>query len=327
MLIVSCGLHICWDLPLEGFLSYLTITLCVIVVAVENIAILCCSRKKIITNLTTDQTIGVNENITSNELNLEQEELEFEFETSNVESTSVSTINLKGELVEEAVGGKSRKKLKRTSAYYTHCGHLALTIAAFVMSLMAIIYCSMPFRETYYSQEFDTSDEFVAFMQEDLDIKVNSGRVFDKYLSDEYNTVISVDGVLDKVTQKVVEGGYTYYYDYNVVESEGISYYYYTDVAVEIVKDGAYIKYYAEDIYNNGILYASFFRIRSDVTGYNFSSDGKITAFVYDASFEIDLSQPQYYILFYTFGCIAGVAIIIFAVYKIIARRAKKDEQ
>jgi hypothetical protein len=61
------------------------------------------------------------------------------------------------------------------------------------------------------------------------------------------------------------------------------------------------------------------------VTGYNITSNGEITAIIYDASFVRDLSLPQYAVLFYTFGGLAFIALCIYIGFTIKARRIKKN--
>jgi hypothetical protein len=125
----------------------------------------------------------------------------------------------------------------------------------------------------------------------------------------------------------VQKDGYDYYYTYNVILANGNYYYYFAEVSVEIVKNGVYTYAYAEDIYRNGKLFVSFFRVRDDVTGYNIDTRGNITVIMYDASFERDLSQPQYTILFYTFAGLGGLGVLLYLIFKIKARSVKKNAE
>lgn len=309
LLILSCGLHICWDLPLTGVWYALNITLCVVVAAAESILIFYFMRKKVAASFLAEsagggEAVGV------------PSSAEEQADDRIVEANSAVNAESSSE-----TGGVNRAE--RTA----HGGHLCLAVGAFLMAVIAVIYCSIPFRESYYTQKFESAESFAAFMQEDLDLHVVTDRQFDTSLSDEYNKLTVVDGVLDKVTQEVTEEGFKYFYSYNVVQSEGEYYYYFTDVSVEIVINGVHSTYAAESIYNNGRLFVSFFRVRGDVTGYNFDSEGNITAFIYDAAFVRDLSQPQYTVLFYTFAGIAGLAVCGYISCKIKTRRIKKNAE
>ena len=217
------------------------------------------------------------------------------------------------------------QSLKKNRQYYIHAGHLSLTIAAVMIAFTAIIYCAIPFRETYYTQTFSDKQEFISFMQDGYELSSEFDREYDENLPNSSST--SVDGVLTSVTQKVEEDGFTYYYAYNVVGDGNISFYFLTEVSVDITTATGEYRYFKEDLYDaKGRVYASYFRIRSDVTGFNMSADGEeITAFIYNPAFVMDYSQPQYAILFYVFAGIAVSALTTYIIFYIISRRIKDD--
>ncbi|MGN1060392.1 MAG: hypothetical protein ACI4QN_01545, partial [Candidatus Coproplasma sp.] len=94
---------------------------------------------------------------------------------------------------------------------------------------------------------------------------------------------------------------------------------------VTIDNGTAQITYFKEDIYNNGTLYASFFRLTDAVvTGYNFDARGNITVFIYDADYARDLSDPRYTWLFYTFAGLTGAAAVCYIGLRIKSWRVKK---
>jgi hypothetical protein len=314
ILILSCCLHIAWDLPISGVWYYLTIGACVSIAAIANIAIISVSRNRVYKA----NSLECRDN--------EEDTVQLTIDALPDDGGEVVPKADEGERAETNLHGgeRSRCLTKKDSLWWTHAGHLSLVVAVFVMALFSIIYCSVPFRETYYSQEFSSPESFVSFMQEDYDLTVFKDRPFDETLSNNYNSEVTVSGVVTKITQEVQDGDFTYYYSYNVIIIDSTRLYYYTGVSVSLYRNGVYSIYTAEDIYNNGKIYASFFRIRNDVTGYNFDSSGHITVFIYDASFERDLSQPQYTALFYTFASITGAALILFVAFKIQARRLKK---
>jgi RsiW-degrading membrane proteinase PrsW (M82 family) len=291
-----CGLHICWDLPLTGIAYDACIAVCVIAIVSVDLVIVHTSRKKIFDEELTEEDAQV-------------EQIIF---TDNLDGTNEPTAT-------------APAKVAKSPEHYIHSGHLCLSICVFLMAVIAIIYCSVPFRENYYSQTFSSKEEFVAFMQEDNNLVVDKDRAFDATLSDEYNERTVVDGELTKIKQHVVKDGYDYYYSYNVISINGNYYYYFAEVTVQMVKNGVYTYANAEDIYFDGKLYVSFFRIRDNVSGYNIDSRGNITAFMYDASFERDLSQPQYTVLFYTFAALGGVGLVLYVAFKIKARSVRKN--
>lgn len=218
------------------------------------------------------------------------------------------------------------QSLKKNKQYYVHVGHLSLSVAAVLMSFIAIIYCAIPFRETYYTQTFTDKQEFISFMQDGYALTDDFDREYDENLPDSSST--SVDGVTTAVTQKVEQDGFTYYYSYNVAGDGNISFYFLTEISVDITTDTGVYRYFKEDLYDaHGIIYASYFRVRSDVTGFNLSAtNDEVTAFIYNPAFKIDYSQPQYAVLFYVFAGIAGCALAMYIIFYIVSRRIKDAE-
>jgi RsiW-degrading membrane proteinase PrsW (M82 family) len=281
ILILNCGIHICWDLPLNGVLSVLTVIGCVGIAAVEGIAMLYTTRSKIFSS--------------NNEV-----------DTPDYFRADEQSLN------------------DKRPDFYMHAGHLSLAIGAFLMAVVAIIYCSIPFRETYYYQSFTNSADFVAYMQNGYNLTVNANRQFDRN-GDVYSYTEEQGVILSVVqTEESYDGLSTYYYTYNVIGDDDYKVYYLVDISAEVSVNGGTIVYPKEDLYNEGKLYASFFHIRSDISGYLFDSNGKITAVVYDATFVRDYSQPQYAILFYVFGGVAGAALLAYFGCVIKARSLNK---
>lgn len=231
-----------------------------------------------------------------------------------------------GELPTPEFFHSDEKSFRKDKKYYVHAGHLSLTVAAVLMSFIAIIYCAIPFRETYYTQTFSDSREFISFMQDGYELSSDFDRPYDKSLPD--SSYKFEDGVLTSVTQEVEEDGFTYYYTYNVASDGNISLYFLTEISVDIVKSTGVYRYFKEDLYDaSGKIFASYFRIRSDVTGFNMSADGEeVTAFMYNPAFEFDYKQPQYAILFIIFASIAGCSLTMYIIFYIISRRIKDVE-
>ncbi len=216
--------------------------------------------------------------------------------------------------------------LRRDRRYYVHAGHLSLTFGAFLMALIAVIYCSVPFRETYYSQTFYDSAQFVSFMQGGRELSRNFSRPYDELAGNEEEN--RTDGVLTSVTQVVCEDGLNYYYTYTVAGDENVTLYLNDTVSVELTINGVTSRYFREDAYTlDGRIYASYFRVRSDVTGYTVSADGSsVTVIMYDPAFRFDYSQPQYLALFAVLGAMAALSVGLYVIFYILARRKKDVE-
>lgn len=285
VVIAVCGLHICWDLPLGYTAQGFVCAGCVIVSAVAGIAVLVCERKAVF------RAAGIKK---TDEKYYKQDK---------------ETVSLDNYL------------------YWKHWGHFTLALGAFLMAVISVIYCSVPFRETYGTETFKNPKEFVLFMQNDYEFEIVDDRAYNEHDTAGDKDKTLVDGALTGVTQTVVKDGVKYDYRYNVIYDE-ISekhYYFLSAVFVQVKSaEGAFIKYAKEDVYNNGKLYASFFRINGDVTGYNFESDGDITVFIYDANFVRDLGEPRYVALFATFAGVFGVSLICYIGLAIKSRKVKK---
>lgn len=304
MLLLSCGLHICWDLPLVGWTYYLTVAACVVVVAAVDIPVIAVTRVKAYRGFASSCAETGGESSESGDAPPEQ----------------VAPTEQDAPPDQDAVFAERPRK----SAWYSHAGHVCLAVCAFLMAVVSVVYCSIPFRETYYSQEFSSPEELVSFMQDGYDgLYADWNRVFDPDAPTEY-TVTGDE--TEKATQEVVKDGFTYDYVYNVVEFGGERHYSLTEIKVKIRKDGVYSMYYAENLYDSGELYATFFRVRGDVIGFIFSRGDEVTAVTYNPGFVMDLTQPQYAVLFYVFAALAGTGIAFYIGFKIKARSVKKYE-
>lgn len=281
VLILSCGLHIAWDLPLGNVALGFVYAGCVIVACSECAAMLVTSRRKVFT--------------------AKQGSEDGAYFVEDEDSLN-----------------------RRMPEYWHHAGHLALVIGSFLMALIAIIYCSVPFRETYGTQKFADAESFIFFMQDGKPYAAQPDRPYDPSMSDS-DTPFEEDGIIVRVVQHVQADGVTYNYTYPATYDEvSGNYYYFSPSSISVTVDG--IDYILEQIYDHGVLYASFFRLNTsvEVTGYNLESDGGITVFIYDADFVRDLSEPRYTILFIIFASIFAAAAITYVALRIKAWRVKK---
>ncbi len=209
--------------------------------------------------------------------------------------------------------------------YWKHWGEFTLALGAFVMAIIAVIYCSIPFRETYGTEKFDDSESFIAFMQNGKEYDYDPNRPHNSHEPDKY--VQTTEGKISRVTQEVTQGGDTFLYVYNVIyDAVDDKYHYMLDeISVkEETAEGAYVTFVEEDLYNNGKLYASFFHVNTDVTGYFFEADGSLTVFIYDADFVRDLGETRYVALFATFAAVFGVSLVCYTGLQIKSRSVKK---
>lgn len=285
--LLSCGLHICWDLPLNNLTLGFIYACCASVALVECILILHFQRKKAFAVQKPAELYKNEEAV--NELWAEAEQEEF-----------------------------ARQSLEKSDPkYWRYWGHFTLALAAFLMAVIGVMYCSLPFRETYGTQTFKDKDSFVTFMQSGIEFKYDENRSYDPNMestpSGEYEIQL-VTGV----------DGYMYGYMYLPKYDEVLDEYYYYPYSISVYIDG--ISHTKEDVYNDGLRYASFFRVRSDVTGYYFEPNGEeITVILYNPAFVRDLSDWKYLSLFCSFSAIAGSALVIYTALVIKSWRVKKQ--
>ncbi|MDE5788973.1 MAG: PrsW family intramembrane metalloprotease [Clostridia bacterium] len=290
--ILSCGLHICWDLPLGNVALGFVYAGCALVASVECVLILCFERKKIYSQ----------NKLPMEELYKNVAAVREMFEQAEQEDLAVKSLS------------------KNDPLYWKHWGRFAVTLGVFLMAIIAICYCSLPFRETYGTQTFKDAESFVSFMQNDLVFDAKENRRFDEH-ANTYPTPVP-----DRVVQRETDGSVTYNYEYTVSYDTVSQRDYYFPVAVSatVTTNEGVNTYYKEDLYNDGKLYASFFRINSSVTGYNFRRNGEVEVFIYNPAFVRDLSDWKYLSLFCTFAAILGSSAVCYISLFIKSWRVKK---
>lgn len=287
VLLLSCGLHIAWDLPLGTLALSFVCAGCAAVALSELIFIVWRERKKVFT---------------------EEEHAYPPYYTEDADSTNQSV-----------------------PEYWTHASHLTIAIAVFLMAVIAVIYCSIPFRETYSTQSFGDSESFISFMQDDIVLGVDENRAYDK--NDSQNDEVSGEYIVQSERETVIKDGkeidvvydYMYYLSYDAVADKYHQTLY--KIRATLTGDDGEKTYVLEDLYNpdTGVKYASFFHITDKVvSGYYFGRNGDLVVYTYDPAFEMDLSEPQYLILFMVFVAIFGMAAICYTGIKIKGWRVKK---
>ncbi len=280
---LSCGLHICWDLPLNPLALGFVCAGCVAVACAECILIVHFERRKAFA------------------------------------SVAVNSADEGGEIDD----GEPPFN-KRSPLYWRHWGHFTLTLGAFLMAIVAVIYCSITFSEKYSIKNFYEAQSFVDFMQNGMEINI-ADRPYDYHAPNDSET--KEDNVLVKAVQCVAEGNITYNYEYTVSYDKvsGKDYYFPASVWITVESEAGVNAYFKEEVYYDGKLFAAFFPVNGDVTGYNFQSDGTLSVFVFNAGFERDLTEWRYLSLFITFATLGGVASVCCISLLIKSWRVKKQ--
>ncbi|MDE7086614.1 MAG: PrsW family intramembrane metalloprotease, partial [Clostridia bacterium] len=274
VLLLSCGLHIAWDLPLQSTPVYMGLIYggCAAVALFECCLILHFERKKVF-----EQNVLKASELYKND-------------------GAVSEVWEQVEQDEQA----TKSMNKKDPLYWRHAGHIALALGAVLMAVVGVLYCSIPFRETYGTQTFSTKESFIEFMQDGMVFNAEDNRRYD-----EHNTTGDERPSQGRVVQSVQgENGviYNYVYTENYDFASGKNYYFPETVYATVTTEEGTFTYHKEDLYNDGTLYASFFKINSDVTGYFFTPGGNVTVFINNPAFVRDLSDWKYLSLFVTFA-------------------------
>lgn len=290
--LLSCGLHICWDLPLNNLALGCIYAACASVVLAECILIVHFGRKKAFTeNAVSADALYKNEG-------------------------AVSEIREWAEQEEPATEALNKKD----SRYWRYWGHFTLALGAFLMAVVGVLYCSIPFRETYGIQTFKDSENFVSFMQDGMIFNAEENRPYKEGVNTE------PAGAGRVVQSETGEDGviYSYFYTENIDVVGGHTYYYPETVYATVTTESGTATYHKEDVYYKGELYASYFLVNGTVIGSYFEQDGDLNAIIYNPAFVRDLSDWKYLSLFCTFAGIAGVALVCYISLVIKSWRVKK---
>lgn len=290
--LLSCGLHICWDLPLNNLALGCIYAACASVVLVECVLIVHLGRKKVYSeNAVSASELYKNENVVSEM-----------WEQAEQEELAVKSLN------------------KKDPQYWRYWGHFALVLGAFLMAVIGVMYCSIPFRETYGMQVFKDPESFVSFMQDGLVFNAKDNRMYDE-------NVETISAGAGRVAQSETgDDGiiYSYFYTENIDVVGGQTYYYPDTVWATVTTESGTATYHKEDVYYDGKLYASYFRVNGSVIGSYFEQNGDVNVISYNPAFVRDLSDWKYLSLFCTFAGIAGIAVVCYISFEIKSWRVKK---
>ena len=166
----SIALHICWDLPLEGWLEGLDIILCVIIAAAINISIVHKAR-------------------------------------INTLAEEVDLTNLNEQIIAQA---KQMGELMR----FRNAGNLTFALTCTFLSVIILVLCAMPIGMDYKTRDYESVEEFIAYVQGGYNLKADMDRALVE--EDSYYMEHLEDDKITYVVQKVYHDGYDgiYLYEY-----------------------------------------------------------------------------------------------------------------
>lgn len=308
VLLLSCGLHVAWDLPLGYLALGFVYAGCAVIACTECLLIVHGERKKAFRSSVSELA-------------------DFNRGTLSLYNDAFGKAQFLNAYEEDAAAMN-----KSEHEYWRYWGRFTLAVGAFLMAVIAVIYCSISFNETYGNETFYKSEDFVLFMQDGLELDT-SPRLYNEHMenySEDWESVYENGEKIDRmvrVTQREEKNGVVYYYTYTASYDMVTDRYYYFPVSVNAeIKNGQglSIPYGKEDLYNDGKLYASFYHVNADVISHVFQADGSIKVFTYNPEFMFDLSQPRYLSLFCVFAAIGGAAIVCDIALTIKSWRVKK---
>lgn len=304
--VLSCGLHIAWDLPLANLANILVCVGCAVVIVTMSALILYSGRKKVYRSAV--------EQVDAQSPPFYKEDNDKRYFYYEEDGAALSKFNPR---------------------YWSHWGRFTLVFAAFLMAVCAVIYCAVPATEKYGTETFYSSETFVSFMQDGMDLDADKVRPYNDH--GENINVVEVDGRVIRLTQTETdtETGYKYYYTYTASYDEvtGKAHYFPSTVEVEITKDGGVtVTYPKEVVYaSDGTIYASYFRVtKQEVVDFVFGEEygvgnDSIIVFIYDAGFTRDLGSIKYLPLFIIFAAVTGIAAICYVSLRIKSWRVKRQ--
>ena len=291
--LLSCGLHICWDLPLNNLVLGVIYAGCASVALIECILIIHFERRK----------VYAEHALTLEELYKNEGAVSAAWEQAEQETLAVKSLD------------------KSDANYWRYWGHFTLALGAFLMAVIGVMYCAIPFRETYGTQEFKDSESFISFMQSGMEFDgLKKNRPYDEDSKTEpagsgrvVQSETGDDGVI-----------YSYFYTENIDGVGGQTYYYPETVYATVVTESGTVTYHKEDVYYKGELYASYFLVNNTVIGTYFEQNGDLNVIIYNPAFVRDLGDWKYLSLFCVFAGIAGVAAVCYISLEIKSWRVKK---
>ncbi len=195
VLLLSCALHIAWDLPLPYVPRGIVCGACALFAMAECAIIFKSERNKVFNQSAHTETVAG-------------------AELSNADEDTLQ---------------------KTDPAYWKHWGHVSLVISSVLMAIIASIYCAVPFRERYGTEIFHTPETFVEFMQDGAELNVgdraydksdSANDAFSgEYVVQRVNAKAVIDGTEREITYEYWYYGLTkkYLYKTAVVIDDGVT--------------------------------------------------------------------------------------------------------
>jgi hypothetical protein len=174
----------------------------------------------------------------------------------------------------------------------------------------------MPIGLAYTSEQFDTVDDFVEFMQCGNNLQTNWNRSYNRWqLNFEERRI---EGTLSYVVQREIKEGYEYYYGYYV--DGGV--YDLDSISVELEVDGTTMRYYCTE-YTFGNQTRYIYEVYDGLVNYSYHSDGTVVAVTNAKQFE---NYKSLIILLSTGVAVVAASTVILLAFTIKLRRIKDAE-
>ncbi len=168
---------------------------------------------------------------------------------------------------------------------FTNAANLTYVIMWSALCVMILLFCAMPIGMDYRRVEYDSKEEFIAFLED--------GRSFYKGRDREYNRNQPnveerwIEGELTYVVQRAEIDGYDYYFGYYITRESGYEIFDLYGISVEVEVNNVTMQCPSTSYKfgNSGDEWV--FDINSDeVRNYKYKSDGSVTAVLTAEEFE-----------------------------------------
>jgi RsiW-degrading membrane proteinase PrsW (M82 family) len=199
---------------------------------------------------------------------------------------------------------------------FTNAANLTAVLSTTILSCLILLFCTMPIGLAYTSEQFDTVDDFVEFMQCGNNLQTNWNRSYNRWqLNFEERRI---EGTLSYVVQREIKEGYEYYYGYYV--DGGV--YDLDSISVELEVDGTTMRYYCTE-YTFGNQTRYIYEVYDGLVNYSYHSDGTVVAVTNAKQFE---NYKSLIILLSTGVAVVAASTVILLAFTIKLRRIKDAE-
>jgi RsiW-degrading membrane proteinase PrsW (M82 family) len=179
--------------------------------------------------------------------------------------------------VNEGIIRKAKQMGERMK--YTNAANLTATLSVTILSVLVILFCTMPIGLTYSTIKFDTVDEFIDYVQCGLELESNWDRPYTRGQRNFEER--RIEGVLTYVVQRETVGDYDYYYGY-YISSGG---YDLDNISVELEIDGTSMRYYCNE-YTFGTTKRYVYEVYTGYISFSYHTDGSVVMVTTAKEFE-----------------------------------------